>query len=669
MGLFLQEPALMICLEIGLGFFFLNTLWVGLGLTRLWFEPIWLVGSVLFSVLMAKRLLDISRRKKGFQRSKEKIPGYLWLWFGTGFLYLALLFLHGFLPETFYDSLNYFLGMPQFWLFRHGLSDYPTHLLSGYFHGGSLFYLCAFIFGGTEGAKLLSVFVLGFNALFAFGWVKEKAGLFPGVVTAMAVITFPLLYLNAWAVRVDGLLTFTALLFCFCLEKACVSSPFKPHKAWVGAAALFAGLALSIKPTAVVVILAVFLAILWQGWLRLFKSKFLWATFSIAVVLEVGPWLIKNAAFTRNPFFPYAMTWMGGRSFPMVGYERLLGENQQFLQMNHGFGSLLTLPWRLTLPQAGDGQWIGPLFLAFLPSLFFLETKDRSVKFYTKITLLSFILGLSLSHMLRFSMPAFVLCLLLFSAGFFQQKEKSWRILWVSSVLACAILFFGNYLDLSATHFDGSGIWRGLETREQYLDRELPNSYEPLVRWTDDHLPPDARLLIVGDSRGVYYRRPFFAQSVFDEPFLANAARQSRDAEGILKRLRQLGVNYLVLNVPEGLRVSKEYHQYELQPEEWKRFDRFFRSGLTPVYWKEFQGVYEVNPRLMETTPIPPLDPFSFFAPQAYDFIAAFQSKNFSLAGKELSELLSLFPGDAYWRNQKGLLQKAEREALSPAVK
>jgi len=648
-------------MDLGLGFFCLNTFWMGLGLTGLWFEPLWIAGALVFSVLTAKNLFSLPREKLRFRFPQEDGLWTRWVLAGTGLVYFGFLFLHSFLPETFYDSLNYFLGMPQYWLFQHGITDYPTHLLSGYFHGGSLFYLYAFVLGGTEGAKVLSVFVLGFNALFAFGWAKEKAGFSAGLAAAVTVITFPLIYLNSWAVRVDGLSTFTSLLFLYCLEKAWNGKDPKNLRAWGGVAAVFAGLALSIKPTAIVAILAGFTAILWQDGMVFLRRKFFWAAFAGIGIFEIGPWLLKNTIFTGNPFFPYAVSWMGGRSIPAVGYARLLGENRQFLPMDHGFWSFLTLPWRLSMPGAGDGQWIGPLCLAFLPALFFLGSNDAATRFFMKAALLSFVLGLALSHMLRFSLPALVLSLVLFSSVFFAQKGRVWKNLWVASILACAVLFFGDYVDLSASYYDGAGIWRGLETQEEYLSRKMQNSYVPLVLWTRDNLPKDARLLIVGDSRGVYYERPYLAQSAFDEPFFARAARSAQDAAGILKQLRQLGIDYVVFNLPEGLRVSKEYHQYELKPEEWKRLDSFFKFGLQPLYWRNFQGVYEVQNKLGPVGDRSPLDPFSFLAPQAYDFFLDSKSGHLEKAEGELDELTTLFPNDFFWRTQKETLDKAER--------
>jgi hypothetical protein len=651
-----SSPGLAFCLDVGLGVFFFNAFWMGLGLVKLWFEAIWLPGALLFSVYFIHDFLGILKRKTDGSKPQKAAS----FWVILVFPYSALLLLHSLLPETFYDSLNYFLGMPHFWLFQHGITDYPTHLLSGYFHGGSLFFLSGFVLAGTEGAKVLSALVLGLCAVFAANWIREISG-FPGeIVTKMAVLTFPLLYLNCWAVRVDGLLTFILLLFFYCLEKGSQEPFEKRAKSWFLTAGLFSCLAISVKPTAVVGIMAAFIALFWQNGFSFLKKWRLWTFFPVFFALEVGPWLMKNAVFTGNAFFPYALFWMGGRQFSHSGYERLLGENRQYLPMDHGIGSLLALPWHLTMPQGGNDQFIGPLFLAFLPVLFFLKTQNVSLKFLIKTMVLIFIFGLSLSHMLRFSIPAFILALMILSAILTSQNNRFWNVIWTGSVAACAILCFGAYLDKSATFFDGTGIWTGRETRQDYLNRKLQNSYQPLVQWTDDHLPGDSRLLIVGDSRGVYYRRPYYANSVFDDQFLALAARQSGSPQGILNRIKEFGITHVVVNATEGIRNSNEYHQYELNDSEWKRLNDFISLGLEPLYYKNFQAVYQVKPELASQPGPYAVNLFSFLSSPAGDFIKDVQSQHYEEGKIDLEKILRLFPGEKYW------LDMRKRFAQSP---
>ncbi len=627
------------CLEIGFGIFLLNLIWMGLGLVRLWVEPLWLVGFVLLTLLFLKDLLKLP--DQGFALSRPRgLP--IWLVLICSF-YIGFLLLHSLLPETFYDSLNYFLGMPSFWLWNHGICDYPTHLLSGYFHGGSLFFLNGFVLAGTEGAKVLAALVLFGITLFCYGWAKELGSPRAGVVAGTAVLTFPLLYLNAWAVRVDGLLTFVLLLFFFSVEKG--SSSKQGGDRWIAAAGIFAGLALTIKPTAVVAIGAALTALLWRDGFKVLKQKS-WMVFAGVLAFEVGPWFLKNACFTGNAFFPYAISWMGGRQFPAWSYQRLLHENQQFLPMDHGILSILNLPWRLTIPGAGDDQFIGPLLLAFLPFFLILRFKDPGLKFLGRTLLLSFVFGLYLSHMLRFSMPAFVMSFLILSVAFESFKEAGWRILWVGTVIAGAFFCFPQYSSLSVTQYDGWGIWSGSETRQEYLDRKMGPGYF-MTQWCNENLPQNARLLVVGDAQVLYIQRPTYANSVFDEQFFAAAAREEKDPAGILLRLKKLGITHVKFDLTMGWNNAGEYHQYDLDKDQWRKIYDFVQKGLVPIIDSPEVRLYKVRDALSEKESRIP-NPFHFFPPQAADLLKDYSDGNDAKAKAEKYQLLGFFPRDDY---------------------
>jgi hypothetical protein len=313
------------------------------------------------------------------------------------------------------------------------------------------------------------------------------------------------------------------------------------------------------------------------------------------------------------------------------------------------------------MPEAGDGQFIGPLILAFLPIFLFWRTPHPTLRFLIKVMAFSFGLGLFLSHMLRFSMPAFVLLLIIYSALLAASKQETWKSLWCAAIGVCALLSWGIYLNLSAQFYDGTGLWAGRETRENYLDRKLPNSYEPIVQWTDQNLPSDARLLIVGDARGVYYRRPYFANSVFDDPFFAKAAREETDAAGIARRLRRMGVDEVVVNIPEGLRVSKDYHQYELTSAQWMKLNQFVDSYLKIIFLKNFLAVYQVESKPRGRGFRGP-NPFSFFHPEASDYFQAVSQKDSPKAIQSLKDLLAVFPRESYWLAQKKQLEESQKD-------
>jgi 4-amino-4-deoxy-L-arabinose transferase-like glycosyltransferase len=649
----LEAPqSIRFCIEIGLGLFLLNSLWMGLGLVRLWMESLWLIGFVLLTILFLIDVLKI--RREGISLRFPQGLNF-WLALICGF-YMFFLFLHSLLPETFYDSLNYFLGMPAFWLWHHGICDYPTHLLSGYFHGGSLFFLNGFVLAGTEGAKVLVVLVLFWTALFCRGLAVELGGQQVGAMAAMAVLTFPLLYLNSWAVRVDGLLTFVLLLFFYTVEKG-VSE--KEGKNWIVVAGIFAGLALSIKPTAIVALGAALLALLWRDGLSALKTRG-WEVFSGILVLEVGPWLLKNACFAGNAFFPYAISWMGGRQFPTWSYARLLHENQQFLPMNQGILSILTLPWRLTIPGAGDNQFIGPVLLAFLPLFLFMRFKDPALKFLGRTLLLSFVFGLTLSHMLRFSMFAFILAFLVLSATVGALKEERWKALLTSAIVVSAILCISEYLFLSTRWYDGWEMWSGRESRQEYLARKISPAGGALSEWVNHNLPKDAQLLVVGDAQVLYYDRPVYANSVFDEQFFAAAARKENDAAGILQRLKELGITYVVFDQLLGVVNSREYHQYELKKDEWRKLDDFVQKGLEPIVIENTVSLYRVSDALRENGSRVP-NPFFLYPSQASDFLNDLSDKNYSKAKLELNQLKDFFPGEEYWVKKESEFNRMEK--------
>ena len=249
--------------------------------------------------------------------------------------------------------------------------------------------------------------------------------------------------------------------------------------------------------------------------------------------------------------------------------------------------------------------------------------------------------------------PAFVVFYLL-AGVFFTQAGRVWaRGLSLAATLTALLCFF--YLaSISVYYYACAGIWWGKENRTQYLsDPGKITPYEPMALWISQNLPPDARLLIVGDARGLYYDRPFLANSVFDAQVLAQAARQAKAAPDIRLALERLGVTHLVVNGPEGVRVAADYHHYDLPPAAWERLDEFFRTQTTLVYDRNFQSVYALAP---PAGPNGEPMPLLFFADPGRSFIGDYQRQNWAAAGRDLEGALALEPHCVFWWEQKAEL-------------
>ncbi len=649
-------------LDLALGFLMLNCFWMGLGLTGLWFPGLWALLTLPAGLWVIWDLHPLWKNLPPIRLSQLKGKAGIGILFLLSLVYTGILFAHDLLPETFYDALNYFLGMPQAWLNRHGICDLPTQMLSGYFHGGSLFFMNALIAGDTGAAKTLNALVLVLCVGLVWKWMEEWGEKEGALFAAFWTLTFPLFFINSWAVRVDGLVTFLTLLVFYSLSRLWPSGEMAAKGAreayWVFMACALGGAAIAVKPTALVGLAAVSLLLLWdKGPIWFFRPKH-WVFAGVCFLVFAGPWLLKNWVYAGNPLFPYASSLFGGRSLTPDHYARLLGENHQFLPMDHGLFSYLTLPWRLTMPQEGETQFLGPLILAFLPLLFLLKHLDGRWKRLAWLTALYLILGLCSTHMLRFLMPGFLMLFVLVGKAVAHSGEMVKKTAWAALGLS-AVLNLGSYAVLSSRYFDGAGVWSGRETPEAYLDRKMINSYEPLARWCD-FLPSESKVLVVGDARGQYYPRPFLANSAFDMPFFEEAAKEEKSPQGILKRLKEAGIDAVVLNLPEGMRLSQQYGLYHLTPDQWKKLDLFFKEGLKPVFIRPTLQAYLVGDSLGAPDLKAPFDPFTFFDAATFEFTEALQAGDLKKAEGLRLEVFNLFPRDAYWREQLARLDEAE---------
>jgi hypothetical protein len=257
------------------------------------------------------------------------------------------------------------------------------------------------------------------------------------------------------------------------------------------------------------------------------------------------------------------------------------------------------------------------------------------------------------THILRFVLPDFVLLFILLGAVLAGGNKPVWGR-GTALVAGLSAVFCFTYLGAISHYFYScAGIWSGRQTRAEYLSglgKITP--YYPAAQWISTNVSPEARLLIVGDARGLYYDRPYLTNTVFDEQELAKIAREEKDAAGIARRLKEWGVDTLVVNVAEGIRVS-DYHHYDLTQEEWKRLDDFIQQGTELSYFQNFQGVYRILPQLKEAPQVEAMDLTLFLSKPASDFVKFVQARKGPEARSALTQALELYPFSQTWKNQE----------------
>ena len=651
LGLDLVDSWVRVAFDFGLGLCGLNLFWIGTGLEGLWFKPIWITAGIFLLVSLASECAVLFKQKVGKSLAGNFPTGGYFFLLLMGIFYWFFSLLQNLAPETFYDSMVYHLAVPQDWLFHHGIMDVPSNFFANYPYGAEIYFLNGLVFQGTESAKMLHAAAFGACALLAGGWAREIAGPRAGWLALALTLTFPLFAVNLWTTQVEGFLSLTVLVFIYALNRFVR----KEGNRWVWAvlAGLFLGLALSTKYTAFLAAGSALIVLAFQN-PAIFKKENLkfWVVLSIGSLLMLGPWLIKNLVFTGNPFFPYLMSYFPGRHLPPGGYERLLQE--QHARVTTDVGSWLLLPWTLTMANPDSYNFCGPLCLSLVPFLFLFRLRHPSLRFLAGTSLIFMAAGFAVTHILRFVLPDFVLLFILLGAVLAGGSKPEWGkgAAWIAGL--SAILCFGYLGAISHYYYSAGGIWSGRQTRDSYLmGQGKITPYISMARWISDHTPADSRLLIAGDARGLYYDRPFLTNTVFDAQTLAQCAKEEKDAEGIGKRLREMGVDYLAVNGLEGIRVSADYHHYDLSPEEWKRLDDFIQRGTEAVYFENFQGVYRLLPGLKKSPSSEIPDILLCFSQPASEFIKNLRGQKIREAEESLNQVLKLYPFSKTWKKQQ----------------
>src|SRR5581483_4262717 len=305
----------------------------------------------------------------------------------------------------------------------------------------------------------------------------------------------------------------------------------------------------------------------------------------------------------------------------------------------------LLLPWNLTLSNPDSYNFCGPLALGLLPFLFLFRLRHPVLKFLAGAAFFLLIASLAVTHILRFALPFFILFYILLGTLLGGADRSSWGkvLAWVSGFTG--ILCFAYLAAISHYYYSTTGIWAGRQTREEYL--MSPGKITPyfsMAQWLTEHALSGARLLIVGDARGLYYAQPFLTNTVFDEQALSEFARSEKDGQGIAHRIKELGIEYLVVNGAEGIRVASDYHHYEMTKEEWKRLDDFIQNRTEIVYRDDnrLQAVYHVLSVAKNSGPTESLDLILFFSKPASQFVKDVQRKQWKEAETNLNETLKL---------------------------
>jgi len=463
-----------------------------------------------------------------------------------------------FVPEVFYDSLVYHLGLPQLFLNSGSIVNTPNVYFSRFPMHMHMLYVLGLGVDGASLAKLLNLSVLlaGLGGLYSLckrlGYPKA------GVIGALIIVSVPVVQYNNWSTAIDSAMGgyFVLAILAFTLWRQSGSTSHR----WLLISGILAGCVFAIKYSGVVALFS-FAALLFISSWREFGRKFFirYLFFFGAVTAVMSPYLIRNAVWTGNPFYPILSSVFESENLSVERIERERG-----LIAGYKLRSLWDvprLPWILTMKDISSFNFIGPLILSLFPVLFWVPwRKNGDLLFYGTVFLVYFAFALVFTREIRYLLPGFFILGGALGIGLVQAR----KFFPVGGSLLGVGLFFGvlyhifwifQYIQSS---YQPAKVVTGTESRHSYRSRYHSglNPWPASVMIPElEKLPRESKIYIVGDEKVYGINRPFIYNTVHDYTPLVIWANESENEIDLLNKLKSEGVTHFLFNFPESTRL------------------------------------------------------------------------------------------------------------------
>ena len=505
----------------------------------------------------------------------------LWLWL-TVTPFLALTLLAVCLPPgvlwreegNAYDILEYHLAVPKIFHDLGRIIFLPNNVYSNF---PMNYEMLALLMMTLRGDAIQATFAAQYvNVALAVLWVASawlvgrtfspRAGLLAGV---LAGVTPWIMYLAGIAYVEIGMLA-TGMCALAAMLRAVVppkgnggqagqaeagAAPVAPWR-WILLAGMLIGLSCGFKYTAValiavpIAVLSAFEAVPWPK--RLGHLTLL----ALASIVAFSPWLIRNVVNTRNPVFPLAYSVFGSRAG--------LWDNDLEKRWQRGHGSAeaehssVPMAVRAVQRTIADERIGPPLMLLALWGA--LTRRDRWTAGLVAMLIVQFILWFIATHLFARFAVVLLLPLIVLAARLW---ERPLSVLPRSVLAAILVLGAGwNFFVIGGLFYTHTRMGPANEPILAYdkLDWFVTGQWPSLKEvGAINELGPNAKVMLIGEARTFYLRRPFAYAVVFNHHPLAEAAREIPDDEELVDWLRQQGCTHVLVHWMELGRLDTTY--------------------------------------------------------------------------------------------------------------
>lgn len=478
-----------------------------------------------------------------------------------------------------YDALSYHLQLPKEWLalgriqpLEHNVYSFlPGYVEAAYYH---LAILAGDAVHAAYACQLLHAGMALLTAWMVFRLATSLGGMIAGAVAASAMLATP------WLI-VAGSLAYNEMAVLLMLAAGGLAAtdaaiPIARRMAIVG---FLAGVACGAKLTAVGFAAAPLGAVIVVNLIaeaRDVDSRFSrvaqrlcrgCALLVLCAATALLPYLIRNAAHAGNPVFPFATeilgtahwtpeqveTWSRGHFSDSDLWTRARELWRQFMIYGIGANPVASEPWK---PQWSIMPWLGLLAIAF--GLIRLKQRRGVFAIIAAVLVIQVAFWAGLTHLKsRFLLPTIVpLSIAIGIAGGAIIERAGVRHRIVEATVAMIMFTLTTVVVwVYATQRDGApaaaiGAITQLtgEALDQAAREELGRSTLPAVA-VNDLLPPESRVLLIGDAKPFYYRARLAYHATWDRGALSRIMRQHPDSmTQWAAALRQDGFTHLLID-------------------------------------------------------------------------------------------------------------------------
>jgi hypothetical protein len=306
---------------------------------------------------------------------------------------------------------------------------------------------------------------------------------------------------------------------------------------------------------------------------------------------------VRNYINKGNPFFPFS--YKGGKSVYLeIKTNKLPISDPPDFALTAS--NVMALPWTMTMnePLSLGSKKLGvivqesmpgPIFLLLLPLvLLFINKVPRPLRILQIYAAAGLLLWVVLGKAyLRYCIPCLPFVGLIVGSLIFESQIS--RFFKQAVAFVIVLMGLGNTLSTMAMQKsmrDPVNLMLGLQSRDEFISTQRPGypcPYYPALSWANTHLPSDAKILFLGESRGYFSQRKFIVYGVGEKNPLVEMCSRSKNADELYQKLRGEGVTHILLNMPEARRLAT-YEIFYFEPEQLALFNEFWKKYVKEVY-------------------------------------------------------------------------------------